>query len=84
MLGKYRDSPCPNEKGLTTSRRKSFTTNQVRETGFEPAPLAGLDPKSSASANSATLAHVESALMSRCKCLLFNDLQYNTLGLTLR
>jgi hypothetical protein len=28
----------------------------VRERGFEPLPLSGLDPKSSASASSATLA----------------------------
>ena len=35
----------------------------VRKRGVEPLPLAGLDPKSSASANSATFA-----------CLLLNNL----------
>jgi hypothetical protein len=48
------------KKGLAANRRKSFPLLKMRETGFEPAPLAGLDPKSSASANSATLAHNQS------------------------
>lgn len=52
-------------RGGTAPRcRKPFHINQVRETGFEPAPLAGLDPKSSASANSATLAQVAVTLPS--------------------
>ena len=37
--------------------------DMVRKRGVEPLPLAGLDPKSSASANSATFAVVQPELM---------------------
>src|SRR5207253_8209161 len=37
-------------------RRKSFGRKEMRETGLEPARLSTPDPKSGASANSATLA----------------------------
>ena len=59
-------------KGIASSRRcHSEPANTikhfkilVRKRGVEPLPLAGLDPKSSASANSATFA-----------LLVFNNLQ---------
>lgn len=37
---------CINKKRLAVIRRKSFHIKHVRETGFEPEPLSGLDPKS--------------------------------------
>ena len=43
-------------KGLAKQSRKPFAWKKMRETGIEPAHLSVLDPKSSASASSATLA----------------------------
>ena len=43
-------------KGLTANRRKSLCTNECERGDSNPHELCPLDPKSSASANSATLA----------------------------
>ena len=53
----------------------------MREIGFEPIPLAGLDPKSSASANSATLAALcPKGLRQASRCRLDNCRHSVTIG----
>jgi integrase len=48
--------PLNDQRFDTSCHSEACSDNQVRETGLEPARVSPLDPKSSASANSATLA----------------------------
>ncbi len=61
------------KKRPTPNRRKPLPYNIVRETGLEPARVSPLDPKSSASANSATLANGLSCCYLPCFCLHFRS-----------
>src|SRR5579859_3973017 len=54
----------------TRATQKSFPEKKMRETGIEPAHLSVLDPKSSASANSATLANRYAIRLCRSFLLL--------------
>jgi len=64
------EAHCINKKGLAANRRKSFHRLKMRETGFEPAPLSGLDPKSETSLLTATLPRRNPGEMRHEGCLL--------------
>jgi hypothetical protein len=65
------------------SRGACSSGNVVRKRGVEPLPLAGLDPKSSASANSATFAKKLATSAGRHNLLLYDSSKLPTLGIRL-